>query len=334
VKLRVIGLWGDGSGDSDNLDFPVRASWEEPVAAALLEFLKKESTEWDFCEFNTVPADSPVACFIGGMLGERRWTSYCDRLASSAILLPESWEKYLAQLSSKERGKIAYYQNRLKKKYRVRFYRCEAGTEISACLEALFTLHGKRWQLQEQSGSFELAARRQFYRELASLLGAKGELEFWLLELDGQTVAAQFGFRHGRTVFQLQEGFDPAYSAESVGYVLRAHVIERLISRGVRRYDFLAGEDASKLRWAARPGYYAGIQFAQPLTRGSVYLMLIHGANKTKEWLRSRLSSTAWQALHSINVRLRNLFVKKVPRKDSLPLRASSHNLSRSDPAA
>jgi CelD/BcsL family acetyltransferase involved in cellulose biosynthesis len=334
VKMRVIGLWGDGSGDSDNLDFPVREGCEEPVATALLEFLKKESKEWDFCEFNTMPAESPVASCLGKMLGERRWRSYCDQRGSSAILLPETWEAYLGQLSSKERRKIAYYQNRLKKKYRVRFYRCEAGTEISSCLEALFTLHGKRWQLLEQSGSFEPAVRRQFYHDLASLLSPKGELEFWLLELDAQTVAAQFGFRHGRTVFQLQEGFDPGYSADSVGYVLRALVIEQLILRGVRCYDFLAGEDGSKLRWKAQPGHYAGLQFAPPLTRGSVYLLLIHSANKTKEWLRTRLSSAAWQALHSINVQLRNRFAKKARRKGAVQLCASSQNLSRSDPAA
>jgi hypothetical protein len=57
---------GDGSGDSDNLDFPVRSGWEEQVAAALLDFVARES-KWDFCEFNTMPADSPVASCLGSL---------------------------------------------------------------------------------------------------------------------------------------------------------------------------------------------------------------------------------------------------------------------------
>jgi CelD/BcsL family acetyltransferase involved in cellulose biosynthesis len=303
ASLRVLSLWGDGSRDSDNLDCPVRAGWEEPVAAALLEFLATESKQWDFCEFITMPPDSPVANCLAKLVGECGWTAYQDERASSAIELPETWEEYLGQLSSKERGKIAYYQNRLQKKYKVCFQRCEAETEIPRCLETLFSLHRKRWQLLHQPGSFESSARRSFYHELASLLAARGLLEFWLLELDGHLVAAQFGFRHGRTVFQLQEGFDPAYFADSVGYVLRAHVIEQMIARGARRYDFLAGEAPSKARWSTQAGHYLNMRFAPPLGRGSAYLHLIHGAGKSKEWLRGHLPRDAWQVLHRLNPR-------------------------------
>jgi CelD/BcsL family acetyltransferase involved in cellulose biosynthesis len=303
LNLRVLSLWGDGSGDSDNLDFPVRAGWEEPVAAALLEFLAKESKWWDFCEFNTVPADSPVANRLAKLLEGRGWTAYQDERASSAIALPETWEAYLGQLSSKERGKIAYYQNRLQKKYRTNCRRCEGESEIPRYLAALFTLHRKRWQLLHQPGSFESAARCEFYHELANLLAARDQLEFWVLEVDGHTVAAQFGFRYGTTVFQLQEGFDPAYFADSVGYVLRAHVIERMIARGVRRYDFLAGEAPSKSRWATQAGHYLNMQFASPFGRGSAYLHLIHSAGKSKEWLRGHLPRNAWQVLHRLNPR-------------------------------
>lgn len=301
LELRVLGLWGDGSGDSDNLDFPVRTGWEAAVTAALLDFLTKETREWDFCEFNTMPPDSAVANCLTKLVGDCGWTAYQDQRASSAISLPETWGAYLRQLSSKERGKIAYYQNRVQRKYGVRFYRCESESEIPRCLEALFTLHGKRWQLLEQPGSFESTARRQFYSELAGLLATRDRLEFWLLELDGHVVAAQFGFRHGCTAFQLQEGFDPAYFADSVGYVLRAHVIEQLIARGVRRYDFLAGEASSKSRWATQASHYLNMQFASPFSRGSAYLLLINGASQSKEWLRGHLPRNAWQVLHRLN---------------------------------
>jgi CelD/BcsL family acetyltransferase involved in cellulose biosynthesis/2-polyprenyl-3-methyl-5-hydroxy-6-metoxy-1,4-benzoquinol methylase len=305
LHLRILGLMGDGSGDSDNLDIPVRVGWEAPVAAALLEFLKRESKQWDFCEFNTMPADSPVANSLAKLLENQGWKAYRRWQACSAISLPESWEAYLDQLSSKERGKIAYYRKRLDRKARVRFYRCESEHELSAYLEKLFLLHRKRWQSLKQKGSFESAARRQFYYELARLLIARRNLEFWLLDVDGNTVAAQFGFVHSRNVFQLQEGFDPAYFSDSVGYVLRAHVIERLISQGVRRYDFLAGESASKTRWATKLGHYITLQFARPLTLGRACLCTIRSAAKSKEWLRTQLPNKLWRWLHNVNVRIR-----------------------------
>ena len=37
----------------------------------------------------------------------------------------------------------------------------------------------------------------------------------------------------------------------SVGYVLRGRLLRNLIDRGIRRYDFLGGEDESKTRWGA-----------------------------------------------------------------------------------
>jgi CelD/BcsL family acetyltransferase involved in cellulose biosynthesis len=305
VNLRVLGLWGDGSGDSDNLDIPVRAGWEEPLGAALLEFLTKESRHWDFCEFNTMPPDSPVANSVAKLVGNRGWTAYHGQRASSAIAFPETWEAYLSQLSSNERGKVRKFRNRLQKKYQVRFYRCEAEREIPPCLETLFALHRKRWQMMKRPGSFESAARRQFYGELARLLAARDQLEFWLLELDGHPVAAQFGFRHGDAVFQLQGGFDPAYFDDSVGYVLRAYVIEQMIACSVKRHDFLAGEAPSKACWGAQVSHYLDMQCAPPLGRGSAYLHLIHCAGKSKEWLRAHLPSNAWQVLHRLNPKKR-----------------------------
>jgi CelD/BcsL family acetyltransferase involved in cellulose biosynthesis len=303
LNLRVLGLWGDGSGDSDNLDIPVRAGWEESVTLALLEFLKKESSQWDFCEFNTMPEGSPVASCLAKQLGDRGWTAYNDQRASSAIALPETWEAYLSQLSSNERGKIRKFRNRLQNKYRVHFYRCETESEVPECLESLFKLHGKRWRTLGQPGSFESPVRRQFYYELARLLVARGQLECWMLELDGHPAAAQFGFRHGTTVFQLQGGFDPAYSADSAGYLLRAHVIEQMIARGVGRHDFLAGEAPSKACWGAQINHYLNMEFAPPLGCGSAYLHLIHGAGSSKEWLRRHLPRDAWQVLHRLNAK-------------------------------
>src|SRR5437899_7190569 len=141
------------------------------------------------------------------------------RRPASAIALPETWDEYLSRLSTKERRKIAYSANRLDKKYQTGFRRCESAADLPGCLEALFHLHQKRWQSAGQSGTFESPARRQFYFELSHRLLAQGLLEFWILDLNGQAAAAQFGFRFGSRVSQLQEGYDPQYSTDSVGYV-------------------------------------------------------------------------------------------------------------------
>jgi CelD/BcsL family acetyltransferase involved in cellulose biosynthesis len=252
-----------------------------------------------------MPPQSPGANALQQLLMRKKWAVFEKNRPASAIALPATWEEYLLRLSAKERGKIAYYGKRLGKRYQTRFYKCESETELRVCLEALFHLHQNRWQTVGQPGSFESPARRQFYLDLGRRLLAQGRLEFWILDLNGQPAAAQFGFRFGNTVSQLQEGYDRKYSTDSVGYVLRARAIQELIAQGVRTYDFLGGEPGYKTKWGAEPGQYLDLRFARPFSAGAAYLQTQDYAARSKSWLRRNLPRTVWAMLHKTNVSIR-----------------------------
>jgi CelD/BcsL family acetyltransferase involved in cellulose biosynthesis len=305
VSLRRLRLMGDGSQDSDNLDLPVRAGFEERFSESLLHYLQNQGTQWDFCELNTLPPQSSAANALNQLLDRKKWIVDQKDRPASAITLPATWEEYLKQLSSKERGKIGLRTRRLEKKYAIRVRKCAEEGEIDSLLQALYQLHSKHWQLRGLPGTLHSPARRQFYGEMASLLLKRNRLDLWVLELKEKIVAAQFGLRHGTTVFSLQEGFDPDYSAESVGYILRSQVLKHLIADGIRRYDFLGGADESKLRWGAEPGYYLDLRFARPSSAGAAYLRTLQYAAKSKAWLRRNLPEAALQILHKTNVAIR-----------------------------
>src|SRR5438445_2331593 len=173
-------------------------------------------------------------------------------------------------------------------------YRCAQESELPAVLEALFQLHQARWQAAGQSGSFDSEERRRFYYELSRLLLARGRLEVWVLELNGTIAAVQYAFRHGSTVFQLQEGFDSERSSDRVGFVLRGHVMKQLIEEGVQKYDFLAGEPGYKARRAAKAGKYVNHHCARPFTRGTACLRNGHDSRAGKEWLRGNVPESIW----------------------------------------
>jgi CelD/BcsL family acetyltransferase involved in cellulose biosynthesis len=124
------------------------------------------------------------------------------------------------------------------------------------------------------------------------------------LELNGRAVAAQFCFRYADTVSILQEGFDPKFAADKVGYALRASMLKHFIETGVRQYDFLGGLAAHKQKWGAEPGEYLNLNFARPGSLGSLYLSSTNALTKGKEWLRTRLPAPAWSALHWLNAKL------------------------------
>ena len=306
VQLRSFSMMGDGSQDSENLDIPVCPGYEEDVASALLDYLETHAEYWDLCCLNTLPGHSPCGNALLRQLRRRGWTHFRFSRPGVVITLPDSWEAYRKLLSYNERAQLGRYQRRLEKKYKVRFYRCTRESDLDTCLDALFRLHQARWQLEGEAGSFASLARRRFYAEMGRLFLTRGWLEFWLLDLDGKTVGAEFDFRFRDTVISLQGGIDPDHWHDRVGYALRGHVLQQCIASGVRQYDFLGGDGGYKERWAGQVRNYRDVHFSRPFTRGSLYLRIVAGAGETKEWLRARLPKWGWSGLHIVNAWLRH----------------------------
>jgi CelD/BcsL family acetyltransferase involved in cellulose biosynthesis len=298
-RVRRLRLVGDGSEDSDNLDLIVRGGYEIPCAQALLSWLESNQ-HWDVCELNTLPLDSASLPPLLSELTRRGWTVRRLERPRSRIPLPDTWESYLEQsISKKEKTKIGYYTSRLMKRFRVSIGRCDDVQTLPASLATLFGLHQKRWQLKGRPGAFASSERCELYFDMTTSFAGRGWLEFWILQLEGKAVAAQYGFRYRDVVYSLQEGFNPEYSSDRVGYVLRAHVLKTLIGQGVRHYDFLGHEDPSKNRWGAEVGSYAHIHFARPLTRGAMYLWMDQTTRALKSWFRTNLPASILRALRN-----------------------------------
>src|SRR5579859_611416 len=296
-RVRRLRLVGDGSEDSDNLDLIVRGGYETPFTQAFLSWLES-NPHWSICELNTLPLDSTSLPPLISELQGRRWTLRRLERPRSRIALPATWESYLNQtLSKKEKTKIGYYTNRLMKRFRVSIVKCDQVQALPASLAILFGLHQKRWQSKGKPGAFASAPRCELYYEMGASFVERGWLEFWILQLEGKAVAAQYGFRYRHVVYSLQEGFDPEYSSDRVGYVLRAHVLKTLIGQGVRYYDFLGEEDPSKNRWGAEVGSYADIHFARPQTRGAMHLRMDQTTRALRSWFRTNLPAPILRAL-------------------------------------
>jgi CelD/BcsL family acetyltransferase involved in cellulose biosynthesis len=160
----------------------------------------------------------------------------------------------------------------------------------------------KRWNSVNQPGSFGSPERKVFYSQMAESFLRKGWLELWFLELNGAAAAAQFCFRYGDTVHGLQEGFDPQFAQDKVGYALRAAMLRHFIETGARKYDFLGGLAPHKQKWGAEQGTYLNLSFARPRSLGRCYLSCSNFAGQSKSWLKKNLPSSAWNGLHRLKL--------------------------------
>lgn len=302
-KLAHLRLIGDGSGDSDNLDLIVRPGYERVCAIAVLNWLKNWKN-WDVCSLNTFPEQSSAGVALMREIKAANWPILAGTTPNSAISLPQSWPTYVKSLSPNFRPLVERYPRRLAQRYNVRIRRWESSEELREGLDTLFSLHKKRWNQVNQPGSFGSRERREFYRLMGKSFLRRGWLEFWSLELNEVVVAAQYCFRYRDIVSILQEGFEPKYGADKVGYALRAAMLRDFIKRGVKRYDFLGGFGAHKQNWGAQPGAYLNLQFARTRSRGSLHLALTKSKTQGKEWLRSKLPPAGWQVLHWLKLHL------------------------------
>ncbi len=302
VRLRVLEFMGDGSEDSDNLDILAVPGCEPRVVRALLNYFRENDSGWDVIQLNLFPSYSPAAAELKKQFQALQWTVFPHTHPWCVLHLPETWDAYLQQISRKERDKIRYYERRLNRLCQARFYKCSTVSELPACLQALFDLHQMRWILRGEPGSFAWKARRDFYLDLSRTLLERGQLEFYLLDINSKPAAAQYGFRYRDTVYLLQQGFDVQYAQLSVQDVLHAHVFQQLIPAGVRRYDFLGGVSLRKKRWGSQVGNYVHLHSARPFSRGSLYLQTVRNAGLGKQWLRSHLPAPAWAMLKRFTV--------------------------------
>jgi len=295
-SLTTLRMVGTGSGDSDGLDFITAPGSAIHCVQAFIAWLAAYK-EWHVCALETLPQHSPVAECLLRQVQESGMSIDSTFTPNFIIDLPPTWPQYVSSLDSSFRPLLTRYPKRLQSRFTVKFSRCVDVDNLKTQLPTLFELHQMRWTGRGEAGAFTGNARRDFYQRMAAAFLQRGWLEFWLLELNSETVGAQFCFRYNDTVSLLQEGFDPKYAAEKIGYALKAHLLQEMIGSGARRYDFLGGADPYKSKFGAHQENYLNLFIAGPSKRGRIYLQLQKQKRSIKAWLKRKLPAGIVAAL-------------------------------------
>jgi CelD/BcsL family acetyltransferase involved in cellulose biosynthesis len=242
---RSLRLMGDGIVGSDYLG--VIARREDCDQATRLFAFHLGSMAADEVELDGLDACDPLLESLAAAFGPRLTVE--PRYRCPLIRFDGSFSSYLNALP----GGIATQWHRRRKwlekrpGYRLDILRSPA--EVTAGMEALFSLHRQRWA--EEGGSDGITPEvEEFHREAARRLAALGWAVVFLLHAEGAPRAALYGFRHGDRFVFYQSGHEPSWRPRSVGTVLLGHVIRWSIDQGCGEFDFLRGDESYKLGWA------------------------------------------------------------------------------------
>lgn len=244
VPVRAL-TWAIGDlGCPDHLD--VLATPATDVAAFVPPL---EEIEWDVIVLSNLAADAPVALRLAEAMAARGHATQRQPLWVCPYLdLTGDWESYLKNMSRNRRQALRYMDKNLRRHHTVTITDYD-GARVEEGWERLVDLHERRWTDAGGAGAFRDPRVGRLHRRFTAELARRGQLWLTTLDLDGEPAAAWYGFTCGDTAYFYQSGRDPRWERESVGQVLLATMIRRAMERGLKRFDFLRGEDPYKRQW-------------------------------------------------------------------------------------
>ena len=231
------------------------------VAEAMTEYLATvgdpgHPRPWDAVDLRRIKCDDPVAFCLADTFGRRErsegWLVSVEREDVCPVAtLPEggSMDDFLATLGKKERHEVRRKVRRAEAHGDLRLEDCG---EPLADLPAFIDLHQKRWGADglfpDTPGG---AQSRRFITRLFEAFGPGGAFHLAFLTVGGRRIAAGLTFETPDSLLYYNAGIDPDARELSPGVLLVERYVRRAIERGIRRLDFLRGDEPYKYEWGA-----------------------------------------------------------------------------------
>lgn len=221
-----------------------------PAAKELLSGLAARD-DWAVADLRGLPEDGSWLGALREAAGEAGLDHQVEEDGvAPQIVLPGSYDAYLAGLSSKRRHEIRRKGRRLREAL-------PGARTIDAAPNTLARDLGRFVELHRTSsgpkGKFMQPGMELFFRRLGEELLPDGLFRLAFLEAGGERVAGVVAFRWRDSLLLYNSAYDHRRRSLAPGMVLVAEVIRGAIEDGCRRVDMLTGDLEYKYRFGATP---------------------------------------------------------------------------------
>ncbi len=241
--LRVASLMGDRQAVLG--DLLVAPSAGDELGRSLARRLADGGC--DVVDLHGLPADSRIATTLGTRF------DVVERVEAPVLDLTDGWPAvYRAKTSSKKRSLHRRRRRQLAALGRLEVSVARRLEELEPALEEAFTLHALRWEGRPDGSGFASATGRRFQRAILPRLAAADTARIVTLRLDGRAIAFHYYFALEGRMYVHRLAFDPALARFSPGIVNTLDTIEAAAAEGLRRVEFLGGDERYKVELADR----------------------------------------------------------------------------------
>jgi CelD/BcsL family acetyltransferase involved in cellulose biosynthesis len=235
------------------------------VAAAIVDHLAAADPDaadpdhpapWDAIDLRRLRCGDPSAEALAAAFGEREmsdgWTLNLEREDVCPVVhLPDGigFEDYLSSLDKKARHEI---RRKLRRAEAVGDVALTRAPDPLAELEVFIDLHQRKWG---DDGLFPPtpggAASRVFIRRWFEEAGPDGPVQLLFLTVGDRRIAAGILVADGDRLMFYNAGIEPDARELSPGVIFAAESVRFAIDQGMRRFDFLRGNEPYKYEWGA-----------------------------------------------------------------------------------
>jgi CelD/BcsL family acetyltransferase involved in cellulose biosynthesis len=236
-----------GISVSDYLDVLIAPGYRELGGQALTDHIVGERERWTEWALEELPPDAEALALPvpDGCEEQRTGQSPCP-----VLTILDGPDPFEASVPVRQRRNLRLARNRAARRGERVIEQADPET-APAFLDALFRLHGQRWQSRGETGVLAADPVQKFHREAVPGLMQAGLLRLYLLRFGREPAAAYYGFVHRNRAYSYLTGFSPEFPFESPGTLLLAHAIEQAFGEGVHEVHFLRGPETYKYAWGA-----------------------------------------------------------------------------------
>ena len=232
-------------GDTDLFDyhdFLVRDGCDDNFYEALWKHVK--TMDWKTMELKSLRESSETLQRFPAFAESNGWIAgVTDEDVSPYTNLHSSWDEYVSGLRKKDRHELRRKLRRLNNGNLANQYAFNTSDSIADALPEFFRLMRAS---SPDKNDFLTSDREQFFRDLAQELAPRGQFKLFFLELNDVRVASCICFDYNGSYMLYNSGYDPEYSAFSVGLLNKALCIQDAIETGRKSFDFLRGSERYK----------------------------------------------------------------------------------------
>lgn len=301
IPFRRLELLGSGEDEADEIaseyiGLIAETGREHEVAGAVARGLEAgDLGAFDELVLARMNGDSPSTSALESALAIRSLPATpIDEAPAYYVSLPDSWDGYLAALSSSRRQRLRralrQFENWTGGQYEV--IRAETEADIAHGMKILADLHGERWRAAGRHGAFSSQRFSRFHERVMPVLLERGALELLTLMVKGEPLAAAYNIVWDGRVHFYQSGrkMDVPKNIRP-GVVLHALAIQASIAAGHREYDFLAGSARYKQEMSTAKRPLSSVRATRPALIREHARRLVRRGARTARQVRAALRS-------------------------------------------